>query len=133
VVILSLSAGLGFSLVEQRRANRRFNQVRQLANRFLFDFHDEIANTPGTVKARGMIVSTALEYLTSLEGDAAGDADLQWELAVAYGKIGATQGSSTSPSLGRHERRWRRMRRLCRWRARWRTGTGWTFHVGWPW
>ncbi len=98
-VLISLTAGLAFSLAEQRRANRRFAQVRQLANRFLFDLHDEIANTPGTVKARGMIVSTALEYLNSLSADAAGDPGLQWELAVAYGKVAAVQGSTTSPSL----------------------------------
>jgi tetratricopeptide (TPR) repeat protein len=100
LVTLSLSAGLGFSLAAQARANRRFNQVRQLANRFLFDFHDEIVNTPGTVKARGMIVATALEYLNSLAGDAAGDPGLQWELAGAYAKVATAQGSTTSPSLG---------------------------------
>jgi tetratricopeptide (TPR) repeat protein len=100
-LILVLVAGLSFSLMEERRANRRFNQVRQLAHRVLFDFHDEIANTPGTVRARGMIVSTALEYLNSLAGDAAGDPGLQWELAVAYAKVGAAQGAMTSPSLGR--------------------------------
>jgi serine/threonine protein kinase/tetratricopeptide (TPR) repeat protein len=99
-VILSLSAGLGFSIVQQRRATRRFNQVRQLANQFLFDFHDEIVKTPGTVKARQMIVSTAQQYLNSLAADAAGDPGLQWELAVAYTKVAAAQGSTTSPSLG---------------------------------
>jgi serine/threonine protein kinase/tetratricopeptide (TPR) repeat protein len=98
-VILSLGAGLGFSLLEQRRANRRFNQVRQLANRFLFDFHDAIANTPGTVKAREMVVSTALEYLNSLAAGAGRDPGLQWEVAVAYGKVAVAQGSATTPSL----------------------------------
>ena len=102
-VLINLTAGLAFSLAEQRRANRRFAQVRQLANRFLFDFHDEIANTPGTVKARGMIVSTALEYLNSLSADAAGDPGLQWELAVAYGKVAKVQGTTTSPSLRNRE------------------------------
>jgi tetratricopeptide (TPR) repeat protein len=87
--------------MQERRASRRFNQVRQLAHRVLFDFHDEIANTPGTVKARGMIVETALEYLNSLAGDATGDPGLQWELAVAYAKVAAAQGAVASPSLGR--------------------------------
>src|SRR5262249_33638132 len=96
-VIVALAGGLGFSLREQRRASRRFNQVHQLANRVLFDFHDEIVNTPGTVKARGMIVSTGLEYLNSLAADAAGDPGLQWELAAAYAKVAAAQGSVTSP------------------------------------
>jgi tetratricopeptide (TPR) repeat protein len=100
-VILSLSAGLGFTLAAQRRTNRRFAQVRQLANRFLFDFHDAIANTPGTLKAREMVVSTALQYLNSLSADAAGDPALQWELAVAYGKVAKAQGYPSGPSLGR--------------------------------
>jgi serine/threonine protein kinase len=101
VVILSLTAGLGFSLAQQRRATRRFNQVRQLANRFLFDFNDAIASTPGTVKAREMVVSTALEYLNSLAADAGRDPGLQWELAVAYRKVAEAQGSTSTPSLGR--------------------------------
>jgi serine/threonine protein kinase len=100
-VIVSLSASLAVSLSAQQRANRRFNQVRQLANRFLFDFHDEIAKTPGTLKAREMVVSTALQYLNSLAKDAARDPGLQWELAVAYGKVAAAQGATEGPSLGR--------------------------------
>jgi len=99
VVIASLGAGLALSMAEQRRTSRRFNEVRQLANQFLFDFHDEIVNTPGTLKAREMIVRTALKYLNSLAADAAGDPGLQWELAVAYGKVGAAQGAPGSPSL----------------------------------
>ncbi len=100
-VIASLGLGLAFSVAGERRADRRFQQVRQLANRFLFEFHDEIANTPGTVKARAMVVSTALEYLNSLSSESAGDPGLQWEMAVAYAKVAAAQGSTTSPSLGR--------------------------------
>jgi tRNA A-37 threonylcarbamoyl transferase component Bud32/tetratricopeptide (TPR) repeat protein len=101
VVALTLAAGFAVNLAEQRRTARRFAQVRQLANRFLFDFHDEIAKTPGTVKAREMIVSTALEYLNSLSDDAKGDPALQWELAMAYGKVAEAQGSTTGPSLRR--------------------------------
>ena len=100
-VITSLGIGLAFSIAGERRAERRFQQVRQLANRFLFDFHDEIANTAGTVKAREMVVSTALEYLNSLASESSGDPGLQWEMAVAYSKVAAAQGSTTSPSLRR--------------------------------
>ena len=99
-VIVSLGAGLGFSIERQRRADRRFNQVRQLANRFLFDFHDEIVNIPGTVKARGMIVTTALEYLNSLAAEAGGDLGLERELAEAYLRVGDVQGHLTRASLG---------------------------------
>ena len=44
-------------------------QVRQLANRFLFEVDDAIANTPGTVKARELVVVTALEYLNRLSAE----------------------------------------------------------------
>jgi tetratricopeptide (TPR) repeat protein len=101
LIIASLTAGLVISLAAERRANRRFNQVRQLANHFLFDFHDEIANKPGTLKAREMIVSTALEYLNSLAKDADGDPGLQWEMAVAWARVANAQGSEQRPSLGR--------------------------------
>jgi len=101
LLIASLGAGLGLSLAEQRRTQRRFNEVRQLANTFLFDFHDEIVNVPGTVKAREMIVSTALKYLNSLAADAAGDPGLQWEMAEAYSKVAKAQGSTIHPSLRR--------------------------------
>src|SRR5262249_30025859 len=58
-----------------------------------------IANTPGTVKARELIVSTALEYLNRLAADSAGNPDLQWELAMAYAKVAEAQGATTGPSL----------------------------------
>ena len=47
----------------------------KLANRFLFDFHDQIRNLPGSTAAREMIVATALEYLDSLSKDARNDPD----------------------------------------------------------
>jgi serine/threonine protein kinase len=83
------------------RAQRQFNSVRQLANKFLFDFNDQIANLPGTLKAQETIVSTAQEYLNRLAREASGDPGLQWELAAAYGKLAAVQGSRSSPSLNR--------------------------------
>lgn len=100
LVLISLSTGLAFSLAAQRRADRRFQQVRKLAGRFLFDFDAKIAHVPGTVEAREMLVATALEYLDSLSRDSAGDAALQVELAQAYEKVGDVQGFPGSANLG---------------------------------
>lgn len=97
-----ISTGAAVATYQARLARRQFDQVRDLANRFLFDFHDAIANTPGTLKAREMVVSTALEYLNRLSAESAGDRGLQWELAVAWGKVAAAQGSPTGPSLSRY-------------------------------
>jgi tetratricopeptide (TPR) repeat protein len=99
LVLVAIGAGTSIALYQARLASRRFDQVRKLANRFLFDFDKEIAPIPGTVKARQMIVSTALEYLDSLEKDSRGDLQLQWELASAYAKVADVQGSNFSPSL----------------------------------
>ena len=101
LALTGLIGGAGVAVYQARRAQRQFNQVRQLANRFLFDFDDEIAKIPGNVKAREMIVSTALQYLNQLAAESSGDPGLQWEVARAFGKVAAVQGSTTTPSLRR--------------------------------
>ena len=78
---------------EQARAERRFNDVRKLANRVLFEYHDAIKTLPGATKARELLVRDALEYLDSLAGEAAGDPALQRELAEAYEKVGNVRGT----------------------------------------
>jgi non-specific serine/threonine protein kinase/serine/threonine-protein kinase len=86
---------------EQRAiANRRFNDVRKLANSLLFELHDSIKDLPGSTPARKLLVTRALEYLDSLSQEAKGDASLQRELAVAYLKIGDVQGQPRQASLG---------------------------------
>ncbi|MGI8820020.1 MAG: hypothetical protein ACR2ID_03985 [Chthoniobacterales bacterium] len=100
VVALALIAGALATSWQARRANRRFQEVRQLANSFLFEFHDAIAALPGATEARRLIVTRALQYLDSLSGEAAGDRRLQHELAEAYLKVGDVQGKPYTPNLG---------------------------------
>ncbi|MGH9755954.1 MAG: protein kinase domain-containing protein, partial [Blastocatellia bacterium] len=100
LVILSLIGGIAIANYQARRAERRFQQVRKLANTFLFDFHDKIQNLPGSTEAREMVVKTALEYLDSLAQEAEGDTSLQLELATAYDKVGDVQGNPALPNLG---------------------------------
>src|SRR5262245_2912262 len=101
LVMLSLMGGVVMANYQARRAERRFQQVRKLANTFLFDFHDKIQNLPGSTEAREMVVKTALEYLDSLAAEAGDDPALEWELAMAYQKVGDVQGDPWDPSLGR--------------------------------
>ncbi len=82
------------------RAERRFNDVRKLANAFLFEFHDAIQNLPGSTKARELVVKRAAEYLDSLRKEAQQDAALQRELAVAFQKLGEIQGGGAGANLG---------------------------------
>jgi len=103
LVILSLVGGIVATTYQARRAERRFQQVRKLANTFLFDFHDKIELLPGSTEAREMVVKTALEYLDSLAREAAGDPALELEWAVAYRKVADVQGYPYAPSLGHTE------------------------------
>jgi eukaryotic-like serine/threonine-protein kinase len=100
LVILSVTAGVAGTLYQARRADRRFQQVRNLAKTFVFDVHDQIAALPGATQARKTIVSTALTYLENLSKDAGDDRDVTRELAAAYIKIGAVQGDPVSSNLG---------------------------------
>ena len=114
IAVLSLVTGFGVTIWQARiaraerrvadaqreRAERRFGDVRQLANSFLFEFHDAIATLPGSTAARKLVVSTALEYLDSLAAESADDPRLQQEMAAAYDKVGDVQGSPAGANLG---------------------------------
>jgi serine/threonine protein kinase len=86
--------------LQRTRAERRFNDVRRLANSFLFEFDAAIASLPGSTPARQLVVSKALEYLDTLVRESTGDVALQRELAAAYDKVGDVQGNWFVTNLG---------------------------------
>lgn len=85
---------------QRARAEQRFNDVRQLANSFMFEFHDAIQNLPGATPARRLLVERALTYLDSLAQEAGDDQALQRELLVAYNRVGDVQGNPANANLG---------------------------------
>ena len=85
---------------QRTRAEKRFNDVRKLANSLMFDIHDSVANLPGSTPARKLIVQNSLEYLDSLAQESSGDPSLQRELATAYEKVGEVQGDIVTANLG---------------------------------
>lgn len=107
VVILAIGGGVGATIREARiaqanarRAERRFNDVRQLSDSLIFDVHDAIQNLPGATPARKLLLDRALDYLDSVSKDAAGDPDLQRELAWGYQRIAVVQGNAAESNLG---------------------------------
>jgi len=100
LILLTLFGGLGATLYQRNKAQRRFNDVRQLANSFLFEFHDAIENLPGSTPARELVVRRAIEYLDNLAAESENDPVLQRELGAAYAKIGLIQGNSYHSNLG---------------------------------
>jgi non-specific serine/threonine protein kinase/serine/threonine-protein kinase len=83
----------------QDRAERRFADVRKLANALLFDYHDAIRDLRGARPVRERMVRDALGYLDGLARESREDPSLQRELAGAYHRIGDLQGGEPS-SLG---------------------------------
>jgi len=107
LVVVSLAVGLIIAVrqaqiakAERTRAERRFNDVRSLANSLMFEIHDAIQDLPGSTPARKLLVDRAVQYLDSLAKESGNDPSLQRELAVAYEKIGRVQGNTAHGSLG---------------------------------
>jgi non-specific serine/threonine protein kinase/serine/threonine-protein kinase len=98
--VIATSWQASVARAERARAERRFADVRRLSTSFLFEFHDAIAPLPGATPARLLVVSKALEYLDSLAAEAAGDRELQQELAAAYDRVGDVQGNPGAANLG---------------------------------
>jgi eukaryotic-like serine/threonine-protein kinase len=90
----------GVATKERARAERRFEDVRRLANSFLFEFHDTIAELPGSLAARQLVVKRAEEYLDDLAQEADGEVSLQRDLATAYERLATILGGGGVSSLG---------------------------------
>ncbi len=113
-IVILLVVGLAATLYEARvarqqasiareqraRAERRFNDVRKLANSLMFEVHDSIRDLPGATPARKLLVNRALEYLDGLSQEANGDLSLQRELASAYDRVGDLLGYTGAANLG---------------------------------
>jgi eukaryotic-like serine/threonine-protein kinase len=100
LVVVSLVAGIAVSVREARVAQRRFNEVRRLANSLLFEVHDAIRQLPGATAARKLIVQRAQEYLDSLAREARSDPSVLRELATAYIRLGNVQGNPQDANAG---------------------------------
>ena len=86
---------------ERQRAERRFADVRRIANVVLFDLNDTLANIPGTLSARKLLVENALRYLDDVARDSGREPELLTELAAAYERVAEVQGMPGWPSAGR--------------------------------
>ncbi len=84
--------------VERARAERRFNDVRRVANSLLFDVQDAIRDLPDAAPARNMIITKATEFLDNLAPDAANDPALERELGSSYERLGDVEAQQALPT-----------------------------------
>jgi hypothetical protein len=90
-VLGSLTLGLYAANRQRSIAQRRFTQVRQLANEFI-RLDEEIRNVPGATRARLHIVAQSLKYLAGLGSEARNELDLAVEIAEGYLRVARVQG-----------------------------------------
>ncbi|MBN9662501.1 MAG: serine/threonine protein kinase [Acidobacteria bacterium] len=103
LVGISLTTGVYVANRERAIAERRFQDVRQLAGKLL-DVDVEVAQLAGGAKARQLIVDTALEYLRRVSVGVRMDPDLSLEVATAYMRVARVQGVGISANLGQTEK-----------------------------
>ena len=98
-VLAALAVGIVMTKRAETRANHQFNEVRRLAHTVLFDYHDAIADLPGSTPVRQKLVQDALSYLDGLSQQKQDEA-LEREIALAYVKVADVQGNTYNPNLG---------------------------------
>jgi tetratricopeptide (TPR) repeat protein len=106
-VAMAIAGGLASTLyqahetgLQRARAERRFAEVRKLANSLIFEVHDGIENLPGATPTRQLLVKRALDYFDSLAAEEQDDPALQRELAAAYDKLGGVLGRPYTSNMG---------------------------------
>ncbi|MBL8175286.1 MAG: protein kinase [Bryobacterales bacterium] len=102
LVAVTLLGGIAATAYQARRADRRFQQVRQLASTLMNDFDTRIATLPQSVELRQWMASTVVQYLDNLAADVGSDDGLQLELARGYYKVAQLQGQPLSSNLGQN-------------------------------
>lgn len=108
LAVIATAAGTVGTVIQARTANRerltaerRFNQVRQLANKVMA-LDGTIRGLPGATQARHEIVAMSQEYLEALSGEARADRDLALEIGVAYSALARAQGVPSASNLGQY-------------------------------
>jgi tetratricopeptide (TPR) repeat protein len=108
LVTAALLSLIAATLIQARAAREQYAAaarqalaVRKLANTFVFDLDDAVAEMPGATQIRAQIMQGAVEYLDRLAKESAGNAELQYELGLAYTKVGDVLGLPGGSNLGK--------------------------------
>lgn len=99
--VVAMVAGGASTLIQKRKTEERYAQVRQLANSLIFKYYDEIEPLAGSTPVRKMIAADGVQFLDSLSVDAAGDDALVVEIATGYNRMATLMFNGRNmPHLG---------------------------------
>jgi serine/threonine protein kinase len=88
---------------ERALAEKRFGDVRKLANKSLFEYYDIAEQLPNSLPLRELLVKDGINYLDSLRRDANENLDLLQEVATGYERLGSINGRTWAANRGRPE------------------------------
>jgi hypothetical protein len=95
------SLGVGATLYQARRAEARFQQVRNLSSRLLTEFYPEISQLPGGGRGREKLLEILTGHLDQLIAQARQDPELRRELARNYMQLAEIESSFDVRNLGK--------------------------------
>lgn len=95
-LIVGLAGATAASVRQREHAMRHAAETRRLADRLLFEVHDEIGGLLGGTKAREKLGEVAVQYLEGLERDYGRNPDLAWDLVNAYARLGQSRGGAAA-------------------------------------
>lgn len=78
---------------QKKLAEKRFAEVRELANNAVFKYYDQIKDLQGATAARETLLKDAAVYLDRLAVDSQNDLALQKDLSNAYFRLGDILGA----------------------------------------
>lgn len=87
VAVLAIAVGGASTVVQMRKAQERYAQVRQLANNLIFKYYDRIAPLGGSTPVRKELAADGIAFLDSLASEAGSDPALAVEIASGYRKL----------------------------------------------
>ena len=97
---LSLAGAAIYSRRQAKIAQRRFVEVRQMANYLVGDIHSGLQRIPGSTPLQREVVERSLRYLDELARESQGDRELQLQVGEGYQKLGDVLGNPYRSSLG---------------------------------
>lgn len=107
LLAVSMVAGIGGILwqshnanLQQRRAEARSQDLRQLSNSLLSEIDEAVKQLPGSTPVQHLLVTRVLEHLDRMSKDAAGDRLTQLDLIDAYTRLGNVQGNPYDQNIG---------------------------------
>jgi len=97
---LSLAGAAVYSRAQAQIAQRRFLEVRQMANYLVGDIHGGLQRIPGSTPLQREVVERSMRYLDELARESQGDLELQLQVVEGYQKLGDVLGNPYRSSLG---------------------------------